>query len=201
VTEIRVTFCNAPDELYCHYQGEHRVQGAFIALHLADGRLYASYNAEIGNGIPASVYHGQVRRYPIPVLTADAANRLLREIGPLAQRIADDWEDDWDGSNYNAVLGTDACKAEDEIGKLTDSERFGIGDLVVEASACDWMTGSPGEAAELGVTAATADDELAEIAARTTREAATGGDYGYIILAGLDDYLRDLRETLRDAQP
>lgn len=196
--EIVVIACDAPDELHCHYQGQYGRQGAFVALDLVRRRLYASYDAEIGGAVPMDVYHGQTRRYPIPVLTAAAANRLLGEIGPLAQRVMADWENEWDGSNHRARLGEDARKAEDEIGQLTDPGRFDMQDLVAEDAAEDWMQyGDDAElVAEHGITPATTDARLDEIAGKIAVEEATQGGYGYTVITGLGQYLRDLRDKL-----
>ncbi|MCY0924419.1 hypothetical protein OS965_41135, partial [Streptomyces sp. H27-G5] len=56
---------------------------------------------------PFSVHYGFDRRWAIPALTGEAANALLRDIAPLAQRMLDDWETDLDDRQANviAVLG------------------------------------------------------------------------------------------------
>lgn len=194
--------CTEPDELHCHYPGQFDVQGAFVALDLEAGDLYADYNPEIGSGIPMSVYHGQTRRWTIPVLTGTAANRLLAEILPLAGRMLADWENEWDGSNHVARLGADACAAEAEIEALCDSERFDMSDLVSEYSASEWFEGDDNAriAAEHGITATTADDRITEIAAKITRDATTvGGDFGWLVVEGVEEYLTDVRDELADA--
>jgi hypothetical protein len=105
----------APDALLHIYPGQNGAQDCFIELDLRDGAMTANYNGEIGNAIPSTVYHGVVRRYPIPVLQPATANALMERIAPLAQRVLDGAEIVWDGSNHVARLNADARRAEDEI--------------------------------------------------------------------------------------
>jgi len=84
-------------------------------LDLADGELYADYRAT--NDTPGRVWLGQVRTWEIPPLVADAANELMQDIAPLAQRILD-------GSDIEVNPRTG-----DPVGVLNDDAGRRVGDL------------------------------------------------------------------------
>ncbi|MDH6544934.1 hypothetical protein [Streptomyces sp. SPB4] len=198
MSDVKIIECTTPTELFRHYDGQSGAQPAYIELDLPNGTLSADYNAEIGNGIPFSVYHGQDRRYGIPVLTADAANRVMKEIAPLADRILADWEEIWDGSNTVVRLGEDARAAEDEIearlGVAHPYEQvFGEEDLVGQWDISGAVNGE--EAEEFGITAATSDERLEEIEAEILENLADCGESPVAVCAGLDAYLRTLRDN------
>ena len=116
-TMERVNISNVTGDLdlYCQYARQTNPQDAYVALDTRDGRMWADYNAEIGNAVPSNVYHGQVRRYAIPPLKADTANALMRSLVPLAQRVLDGAEMVWNGNNHVTRLSEDAQEAEAEI--------------------------------------------------------------------------------------
>ncbi|GAA0500841.1 hypothetical protein [Streptomyces olivaceiscleroticus] len=210
-TSVQIVECTDPTELYCHYDGELDMQPAYIELDLKAGKLYADYNAEIGSGIPFSVYHGFDRRYGIPVLTAEAANRVLREIAPIADRILADWEEEWDGNNMVAVLGEDAQAAEEEIQEklglpteegfydVDPNQGFDDSDLVIEWDVDGATSGA--EVDEYDITADTTDARLKEIEKQIADELVDCGPGGVTVLYGVDDYLKRLRDDLADEDP
>lgn len=203
MTDISIIDCTSPDELYRRYSAESQAQPAHIELDLHRGTLLADYNAETGTAVPAAVRHGFERRYNIPVLTADAANRVMREIAPLAARVLADWDDVWDGHNMVARLGDDARAAEAEIeehlGLAGEDGRDGFAgqgfdgsDMVAEWDLDGAVNGS--EAEDYGITAETTDERLDEIAAEITRELASTSESKVAVVHGLGDYLRSLRD-------
>lgn len=104
--------------LYHKYPNQSSPQGAYLELDCQTGRLWATWNAEIGNAVPFSVFNGHERRYPLSAfITADALNDLLSdsEILVLIQRVLDGYSSKWDGSNMVACLTGDALKAEEDI--------------------------------------------------------------------------------------
>lgn len=150
--------------------------------------------------MPAAVFHGLVRRYPIPPLTAETANRVMGEFAPLIERVVADWEEFWDGHNMVARLGDDAQAAEAQI-----EAQLGVGseknlpgypffpdELVVE-----WTISEGGlddsVIEEFGIAASTSDDRLDEIAARITRQFADSTPSGVVVVDGLEEFLRDMR--------
>lgn len=197
-----------PAALFRHYDGQTAPQPCFVELDLEDGVLRADWDAVIGNAVPASVWHRRTLRWAIPILTAAAANELLDELAPLAQTVLDGMVIDFDGSNrigraVPGAAGDAAADAEAAIAARCDVASadwmYAVGDLVVEYDAGDWFAPlTPGQLAELGVTAEASDDELARIADAATEEAATAGDAGYQVLHGALDYLRAERDALRD---
>ena len=203
MSEARVTITpldeNTPDALHCHYQNELQGQPCHIALDLEDGQMWADYNAEIGSGIPASVYHGRTRWWGIPCLTAAAANQLMADLKPLAERVLAGSEVEWDGNNNVGILNDDASAAEQEIYALLEGISEVDYDRIYEYDAADWFTNA-GEEAPAGLTAATADRELSEMAAELEDEAKTLHDNGYTVLLGVEEYLATKREEMRDQE-
>ena len=67
--KVHITPHTAEDDilhpLYHHYDGQFEAQTAYVELDLRDGELRADWDAEVGNGVPADVWHGLRRRYGI----------------------------------------------------------------------------------------------------------------------------------------
>ncbi|MGW3563518.1 helix-turn-helix domain-containing protein [Streptomyces sp. NPDC000941] len=209
-TTVRIIECTSPTELYRHYDGQSEAQPAYIELDVREGTLLADYNAEVGNAVPFSVFHGFERRYGIPVLHAEAANRVMKELAPLAERILADWEEEWDERRGNkvAVLGDDAQEAEEEIRERlglnlaygdidSDTQGFDPEDLVTEWDVDGAVTGH--EVEEYDITADTTDARLDEIEDEILESLAEGPDVP--VCHGLDDYLRQLRNELAEDDP
>lgn len=156
--------------------------------------------------IPREVWLRYVRQFEIPHLTADAANRLLQEIAPLAERIMNDWTSEpriTGSSDYVAILGPDAASAErqleERLSELHAECEMGCrdGDLITvfDVNAC--TTGD--EADEYGITPDTPDERLLEIAEEITQELTDHvSASGVAVSPGLVDYLVDLRNELRE---
>lgn len=208
---VRIIECTDPAELFAQYQGESQPQPVYIELDTQAGTLHASYNAEVGNARPFSVHHGLDRRYGIPVLTAEAANRVMREIAPLAERIIAGTKAEWDGNNTVAVLNDDALAAEEEIEEhlglpSQDSgygdepnQGFDDSDLIAVWDIDAATNGS--EAADYNITADTTDDRLDEIEQEILADLVGCGESPVAVAPGLDDYLRGLRDELADEDP
>lgn len=184
-------------ELYNRYPQQTSPQDCYVELDCEAETLSAEANPEIGNAIPFSVYHGRTLRWSIPALRADAANALLAEIAPLAERVCAGYECEWDGNNHVGRLDDDATAAREEIERLCSQDRDEH-ETVSVWDAAEWFgpLGSRStQAVELGITAATTDDELAEIV-RRERDNADGEHVDEI--EGLATYLSGLRETARE---
>jgi hypothetical protein len=102
-------------DLYHQYPRQSNPQPCYVELDCRTGELTADYNSEIGNAVPASVYHGHTRRWAIPILGADAANELLQAIAPLAERVLAGYDSVWNGNNLVAELTPGAADAIDRI--------------------------------------------------------------------------------------
>lgn len=179
-------------ELHCHYYGQAAPQPCYVALNLGSGVLCASYNGEIGNAVPFAVVHGRTLRWTIPALKADAANSLLAEIAPFAEKLCANYDTTWDGSNNVAVFDAADRAAMDAIQAFCD--RVSDDDAIHSCDATDWFASIGSQAQQclaLGITADTSDAELATIEDDADDEAdANGCDF----IDGLGDYLRRLRE-------
>jgi hypothetical protein len=94
--------------LYMQYGGQHQPQDAYIEIH-ANGEIHFDYNSEIGNAVPMSVWHGQIRRIAIPNdLTSKGYADLFDYISDLLQILVDGMDDRWDGSNWVGTLTEEA---------------------------------------------------------------------------------------------
>lgn len=198
---VHITRVNEPDGLYYRYGSQNQPQPVMLELDLEDGGLTCRVNPAIGNGLPESVFYGRILWMEIPILTAAAANQLLKRAEPIAQRIVDDAEIVWDGNKNVGRLGDNARAAYDELADLCDRARFDDSDTVSECDACDWFGGEGREQAiaRLGLTALTTDEEIEVMAEAEARDARTGAshDAGYVLLDGAEDYLQDVRDDLR----
>jgi hypothetical protein len=127
------------NELHRHYDRQTNAQGCYIELDCANDTLSASYNAEIGNAIPFSVYHGHDQRFGIPCLTGDAANSLIDDILPLAERVVAGYKSEWDGNNHVASFTDDAQAAIEEIEEKCNAIDADESNAVVEWDVGDWL--------------------------------------------------------------
>lgn len=154
MSTVTITKVTNPTDLHCHYSGQTFPQPCYIELDCKTETLSASYNAEVGNAIPFSVYHGHDQRWGIPCLTADAVNEFMEEILPLAQKIVDGYESIWNGHNHVADFTEDAQEAIEEIQSRCDElERTTDESNTVQVwNISDWIIDE--------VYAATSDDDL-----------------------------------------
>ncbi|MFI5621543.1 hypothetical protein [Streptomyces sp. NPDC051567] len=200
---VRVIACTRPDELFRHFTSRSQAQPAYIELDLREASLLADYDSSVSNDVPRSVLHGFERRYPVPVLTAAAANRLMGELLPLAGRVLADWTQEWDGDQYRAVLGDDAQAAEAEIlGRLRPGTGDGDGDgdqgfpaddLVGQWDLDAVVNGLEADDYEIGP--GTTDERLREIE-REILEPLLGLDnYPVVVCHGLLAHLTALRDN------
>lgn len=188
-----------PFELYCSYDGQE--QDCMIELDLETGQLDASYNPEIGNAVPSRVWHGVVRRYPLPCLSSQGANRAMEAILPLAQRVLDGAEVVWDGSNWVSKLNEDAEKAEYEIERMLEPGNFSDSDFIAVWDASEFF-GWHGENLPDSVTFSGEETEkelmdLCDILRKEfTIDEGTGSP---MVISGLYNYLDSIRELVSDA--
>lgn len=176
-------------ELYHRYPVETRAQPCFVELDARTGALTATHNGEIGNAVPEEVHLEHVLRWDIPAMKEGPANALLASIAPLAQRVVDGYSSSWDGNDTVGEYTDDANEARAEIEALCDA--VDDGDRLVVWTAAD-LLGPLGtyemQAHELGITAASTDEELDAIAAET---ADCSDEIDMIV--GLADYLKKVR--------
>lgn len=198
---IQIDTIGATD-LHVRYPRQSEAQDCYVELDTrGDGRLSVSANSEIGNAIPFAVYHGLVLRFSIPALRGEAANALLAEIAPLAERIVAGASEEWDGSNNVGRLDSDANKASEEIERIC--EGVDDADKIVAWDASEYYDATGrgrGDdrlrsiAHEIGITARTSDTRLAEIERAEERKANVEG---VDEIEGLSSYLEELRAACR----
>ena len=183
-------------ELYRRFPQQTKAQRCYVELDARDGgSLSAEYNPEIGNAVPFAVHYGNVLRFSIPALRADAATCLLAEIAPLAERVVAGYsaQVDWNG-NPMGKFDTDAAEAISEIEDLCD-RAGGEGEEIVIWDASCYLGGLgsvAAQASELGITPDTTDEELATIAERVLKGAMVNDIDG---IHGLEEHLEYLREV------
>lgn len=183
--------------LYLHFPRQTNPQPAHVCLDCRSGKLTAQADPNI-NGTPMEVYNGHVRRWTIPTLREGPANALLDEIAPIAARVLAGYGTTFSGGNKVASFTPDAEAADEEIRVLCEAAGEDSHGKVVVWRAADWFSplgSSAAQAAELGITGATTDDELRTIAARELK----GADGEVDEIEGIDDYLTSLRDGLREA--
>lgn len=191
---INIIDITEPDELFCWYDGQTEPQGCQISLDLETGNMTAGINPYTHeSGLPPEIAYGYLRRWPIPMLTAEGANRLMAEIKPLAQRVCDDWheETDWQHNGW-VVLGADAeaaTQAIDEACRSWDEEEEYL-------IAVHGVVGL--EADGYKITATTTDERLEQYADELTAEAAEAAPSGVAVYPGLLDYYIQLRNERRE---
>lgn len=134
-TNVTISPCGGVDALLCVYPRQVDPQSCYIWLDVQTGSASATYNAEVGNAVPARQYHGLVRTFGIPLLRGDTCNALLEELRPLLQRVLDGAEVVWDGNNHVGRLSEDAQAAEIEI----EAQCEALDSDLHWASADDWM--------------------------------------------------------------
>lgn len=204
MTKVYNTELTEPDELLCHYPGENNIQPTNLELDLEDGELTAGYNPNVGGrAYPESVGNRRTLWFPIPCLTATAANALLEDAKPIAQRILDGATIEWNGNNLVGVLTSDAQAACDELAALCDEGNFSEADYAVQYDAGDWFAGEGSSevvAERLRITAATTDEQIAAMTRAEEEDARDSASiYGYLLLAGTGEYLTGVRDELREA--
>lgn len=150
-TSVTITKVEGKLDLFAHYTGEYQPQDVFIALDADEGRLWADYNAEIGNAVPSSVWHGHVKRWGVPLISASTANDLMERLIPLATRIIKGYTSKWNGSNEVACYTDDAETAIEEVERICSEVEADFG----YSDACDWINYPAA-----GLTADMTDDQL-----------------------------------------
>ena len=100
--------------LHHQYPGQCQPQPAYIELD--DGELTADWSGEIGNAVPAAVWHDRCLRWRVPPETSKKALlAFIRGNIELFERVAAGHSVEGDGSNHVGQLTEDAVAAQREI--------------------------------------------------------------------------------------
>jgi hypothetical protein len=133
-----------------------------------------------------SVWHGHEQRFGIPNnLLGHVINEMMDKIAPLAQRVVDGYESDWNGNNMIATFDDDATEALEEIGQITE--------LYDESDGMEIYTPEQFYEYNCDVTAETSDDALEQMATDDF-ESVPANIY---IDGDLLDFLKAMREEMR----
>lgn len=189
---IAINHVSNVTELYCRYTGQTKRQPCFVELDCDEETLTARYNPEIGNAVPANVFHGRTIRWSIPCLSASAANVLLDELRADAEAILAGYSEEWDGNNNVGRLNESATAAEERIQDRCD--RLDETDALRVCNACDWFTSDTDTADAFGITADTSDDELDAIVERAQADARNNGEID--LIDGCEKHFARIRDRL-----
>ena len=186
--------------LFAHYGGQVTAQPTYVEIDLESGNLSADYSGDVGGGVPARVWEGDVARFDIsPILTAAEINRLLDEIAPIAQEWIDAIQGDELGPHYIARRQENYLHVTYKIERLCEERRTESGGVwdAQEWIAADGMNPPLNEDTSLfdGVDLrhVSTDAELGEFAEIMRGIAIDDG----VTLENLDEYLIDQREIIR----
>lgn len=89
--------------VFAQYENQCNPQPAYLVLDPVEPDLEADYSGEIGNGMPADVWHNRVIRISIPACSSYQGIKALEENEQLikfVEKMRDSFEDHWDGNNY-----------------------------------------------------------------------------------------------------
>ena len=122
--------------VYTKYACEFQPQPAYIRMD-EDGEIDAWANGEIGNAVPASIWHGRTLTWRVPSdVKGEALLAFVKEHQRLFERVYLGHEVDWDGNNLVGKLDEDAQEASEEIEQAAESlcdETIGV------CSMEEWM--------------------------------------------------------------
>jgi len=181
------------EHLYHKYPTQMQPQSTYIELDPDAETLRATWNGEIGNAVPFSVWHGTIRRYSLPSseLKTEAIGWFLDEIAPYAQRVCDGYSEEWDGSNYVGIINDDARDAEEVIYRILDDQWDEDGDCIQVRDAADWYQDERSDL--IAKIASGATDEDLE---KTIEEGALEID----VLENVEAFIRQLRDEHSDLE-
>jgi hypothetical protein len=169
--------------LHSHYQGQTDPQRAHIEIDLDDGLISAGINPEIGGGVPGKVWHGRIRRYPLPAgALPGPVNALMAEIAPVVEQMLTEYSCEWDGSNHVGRLTERGRESEQEIEAVIEGAELPTLAVWDAAEWCDLMTSQYVDALRTG--RRTPDDIRDEL-----EDEIEDGEGSPMVLEGIDQYV------------
>lgn len=102
---------------YGQYPGQLQPQPGYVEL---DGSMVtADYSGEIGNGVPADVWHNRTLRWYINgAMSGSDINDLIEQITPLLEIVYAGHDTEWDGNNWVGKLTDEAQEASEQIERI-----------------------------------------------------------------------------------
>jgi len=188
-TQIQIETVDDPAELLEWQDGQLQPETVYLYLDPEanddEGRL--SCASDSGQcGTPSNVWHGRMRRFAVPLLSAHGANALMAssEVQELAARIVAGYSHDWDGSNHVGTVDDDATEAEEALDYFCrdwDGEKLDVweADVWLEADSDDIAT-----------RVAAGEWSSQEAFIEWLRDEACNGDseHGHLVVRGVADY-------------
>ena len=177
--------------LYCHYSSQLEPQRAFITLDGRDGTYAADYDAEIGGGVPSSLWHGVICRIPAPALLLESyVEQYIDDVKRITEPARAGYEVIWNGNNHVGSWPhwTDDTDASLEIiyARYASDESC----CASEYDVSDYL--EPGRAEIAPLVAYMTDEEIQEKAAEFEHEAASSN---VVLYGDVASYLRTLRDN------
>jgi len=106
--------------LWYRYPGQCQAQPAYLEIS-KEGKIHCDWNGEIGNACPVRVWHNIDMRFPISnELSDDQIEQLIADVQPLADKLLDLTEVDWDGNNHRRKIKGEARDVYDHISHICD---------------------------------------------------------------------------------
>lgn len=133
-----LTNCAAP--LHSRYAGQSSPQPAYVEM-TAAGEVSADFSGEIGNAVPADVWHGVRLHWPVlSSVRGDSLADLLRgDALHLLERVHAGHSVEWDGSNHVGRLDADAVEASDDLRELLNGMQDDESAMVPVWDVRDWL--------------------------------------------------------------
>jgi hypothetical protein len=192
-SETSVTIVYPTESLHYRRHGEHRPQPVVLELDPEERTLTVRVDHNDRHTTSFAVYHGRVAHWEVPALTQSAAEELLEDVLPLAERAVAGYDTRWNGSNRIGHYEGDGADAMDEISELLERRHWHEDDAVQVWDAADYLAPIRREAAELlGITAESTDADLERVEEELRAEARPA------LLEGVMEALEAIRERLQD---
>lgn len=195
---VEIVKVSDPAELLLLQEGFAGAYPTYLMLDFDTAVLTAAYHD--GVALPSYVRRGMGLWVPIPCLTADAANVLLAQVAPIAQRILDGHT----GEGGRGRLDTAASVAAQELRDHVHGVAWRPEDLVHIRRADSWLTKEDLTVwvSRTGLSADSTKDELKAIGELLIRdfEQVAAAEPGVSVLVGVAGVLQDFRDDLRVAE-
>lgn len=194
ITTLYIGEESAP--LFRQFPGQYSPQDAYLEIS-ADGSVIASYNDEVGNQVPVSVYHRIDHRLTIPnTLTARGVLQVIEEHANQLNTIIAGMGERWDGSNTVGTLTPDATHALESLEQNLRELQYDDFDYVAIEDVRNVDTASV--LGDEKIHAHTTDEELTAMAERIRSDWRNNIEEADLIVLGLHDLLEEIREELRE---
>lgn len=188
--------------IYSRYRTEVNPQPAYIEIDMEKETVEADYSGEIGNAVPAKVWHGLVRRIPVtPYAKGSVLAAFLEsdELRTLVERMIAGFESVWNGNNYVSKMTPDASAAEEELERAAEAF-FDPADHVQVYTVDAWMKSSvytnedTGNVAIEFVGTVTADSSDAELESMATIIRTLAAKEDIYLESSAIDWITELRD-------